>query len=86
MKKKLSTEKEVNLKEISVDDMNEVKDMLRFGKDENGQQYVYNIHRYNTAWIRKGVEGSDDKFLKSLTESEKVELAELVQEFNRLGE
>ena len=47
---------------------------------------IYGLNKSNTAWVRKGVEGSDDKFIKALTEAEKIELVALVKEHNTLGE
>ena len=96
MEKKLSTGKKVVLKEMSVDEMDDAKDLLRFGKEKDGKSAVYGIHKYNTAWIRGGLAGGDfkdqingsvpDSVLKELSETEKVELANLIQEHNNLGE
>jgi hypothetical protein len=47
---------------------------------------ITNLAKARTAWIRKGVEGADDSFIKSLTEDEKNELSLAVQEHQRLGE
>ena len=44
------------------------------------------LYRNINAWIRKGVEGEDDSFIKALTEDEKNELSLAVQEHQRLGE
>ena len=96
MEKILSTKRKVVLKEMSVDAMDDVKDLLRFGKEQDGKSAVYGIHKYNTAWIRGGLIGGDfkaeingsvpDSVIKELSETEKVELSNLIQEFNNLGE
>tara|TARA_R110002096_G_scaffold8558_6_gene35306 strand:+ start:6076 stop:6336 length:261 start_codon:yes stop_codon:yes gene_type:complete len=86
MKKKLSTGKEITLKEISIDDMDSCNDLQHICQESDGGISIYGLNKSNTAWVRKGVEGSDDKFIKSLTEAEKIELVALVKEHNTLGE
>ena len=85
MKKKLSTGKEIILKEMSVDEIDDCKDMTRFGQEKDGFVSAYGVNKTNTAWIRKGVENSDDKFIKSLSEVEKIELVSLIQEYQIVG-
>ena len=95
MEKILSTKRKVILKDIEYDDMDSIKDLLRFGKEVDGYSGVYNIHKYNTAWIRKGLAGGDfkveingvvpDSVLKELSETEKAELSKLIQDYNYLG-
>ena len=86
MTKTLSTKKEVKLKEMSIDDMDSCNDLQHICQESDGGISIYGLNKSNTAWIRKGVEGSDDKFIKSLTEAEKIELVALVKEYNTLGE
>ena len=86
MKKKLKSGKEVVLKEISIDDMDCFNDLQHICQESDGGISIYGLNKSNTAWIRKGVEGSDDKFIKSLTEVEKIELVGLVKSFNSMGE
>ena len=95
MEKILSTGRKVVLKDIEYDEMDNIKDLLRFGKEVDGYGGVYNVHKYNTAWIRNGLAGGDfkveingvvpDSPLKELSESEKAELSNLIQEYNNLG-
>ena len=92
MEKILSTKRKVILKDIEYDDMDSIKDLLRFGKEVDGYSGVYNIHKFNTAWIRNGLAGGDfdgwkpngvappDHVLKQLTGTERDELAELIKE------
>ena len=47
---------------------------------------ITNLSKARTAWIRKGVEKCDDKFIKGLSEEEKNEISLAVQEYQRLGE
>ena len=83
---KLSTNKEVKLKEMSVDDMDYCNDLPQMRYENNEVVSITNLAKTRTAWIRKGVEGVDDKFIKSLSEDEKNELSLAIQEHQRLGE
>jgi hypothetical protein len=83
---KLSTGKEVKLKEMSVDDIDYCNDLPQMRYEGNEVVAITNLAKARTAWIRKGVEGSDDKFIRALTENEKNELSLAVQEHQRLGE
>lgn len=74
------------IKEMSVDDIDYCNDMpiLRY---ENEQVVaIQNLSKARTAWLRKGLVGCDDKFLRSLSDDDKNELSLAVQEFQRLGE
>ena len=83
---KLSTGKEVKLKEMSVDDIDYCNDMPQIRYEGTEIVAITNLAKARTAWIRKGVEGIDDNFIKSLSEEEKNELSLAVQEHQRLGE
>ena len=83
---KLSTGKEAKLKEMSVDDIDYCNDLPQMRYEGNEVVSITNLAKARTAWIRRGVEGADDKFIKALTEDEKNELSLAVQEHQRLGE
>tara|TARA_R100000664_G_scaffold25851_1_gene35905 strand:+ start:5065 stop:5328 length:264 start_codon:yes stop_codon:yes gene_type:complete len=83
---KLATDKEVKLKEMSVDDIDFCNDVPEMKYDGESLVAIKNLSKARTAWIRKGVEGADDKFIKSLTDDEKNELSVAIQEYQRLGE
>ena len=83
---KLSSGKDVVLLEMSVDDIDFCNDVTQVVFDNEGNQIIKNMAKARTAWIRKGVVGADDKFIKSLSEDEKNELSLAVQEHQRLGE
>ena len=83
---KLSSAKEVKLKEMSVDDIDYCNDLPQMRYENNEVVSIMNLAKARTAWIRKGAEGVDDKFLKSLSETEKNELSLAIQEHQRLGE
>ena len=86
MKKTLSTKKEVTLKDMSIDDMDYCNDLQHICQEPDGGISIYGLNKSNTAWIRRGVEGSDDKFIKGLTEAEKIELVSMVKAHNIMGE
>ncbi len=83
---KLSTKKEVKLKEMSVDDMDYCNDLPQMRYENDQIVAITNLAKARTAWIRKGVEGINDAFIKSLTDEEKNELSLAIQEYQRLGE
>ena len=83
---KLTSGKEAKLKEMSVDDIDYCNDVPQMRYEGNEIVAITNLAKARTAWIRRGVEGVDDKFIKSLTEDEKNELSLAVQEHQRLGE
>ena len=83
---KLSSGKEVKLKEMSVDDIDYCNDLPQMRYENNEVVSIMILAKARTAWIRKGIEGADDKFIKLLSEDEKNELSLAVQEHQRLGE
>ena len=83
---KLSTGKTIEIKEMSVDYIDYCNDLPQMRYEDNEIVAITNLAKARTAWIRKGVEGADDKFIKSLSEDEKNELSLAVQEHQRLGE
>ena len=82
----LNSGKEVSLKEMSVDDMDYCNDLPQMRYEDNEIVSISNLSKARTAWIRKGVDKADDKFIKSLSEDDKNELSLAVQEYQRLGE
>lgn len=83
---KLKSDREVKVKEMSVDDIDFCNDVPEMKYDNNELVTIKNLAKARTAWIRKGVDGADDKFIKSLTDDEKNEISVAVQEYQRLGE
>ena len=83
---KLSTGKTIEIKEMSVDYIDYCNDLPQMRYEDNEIVAITNLAKARTAWIRKGVEGADDKFIKSLSDDEKNELSLAVQEHQRLGE
>ncbi len=83
---KLKSGIEVELKEMSVDDIDFCNDLPQMRYEGNEIVAITNLAKARTAWIRKGVKGADDKFIKKLSDDDKNELSLAVQEFQRLGE
>lgn len=81
----LKSGKKATLIEMSVDAFDKCMDSVRF-EEVDGQQVIKNQFGLSTLWIRSGVEGADDKFIKSLSISDRVELQLAIQEYNSLGE
>jgi len=94
----LKSKRKVELKEMSIDDIDICNDLTILKNDEDGKPYVIGMSKARTAWLRKGIAGGDfkafkvedgvvtDKCLKQLTEDEKNELLPLIQEYQSLGE
>ena len=95
MEKILSTKRKVKLREMSVDEMDDCGDLQRFGRETDGRIAVYGTNKSNTAWIRKGLAGGDfkniingsvpDSIIKELSIAEKIELVQMIQDYNKLG-
>jgi hypothetical protein len=79
-------DKSVKIKEMSVDDIDFCNDVPQMRYEGDQVVAITNLSKARTSWIRRGVEGADDKFIKSLSEDEKNELSLAVQEYQRLGE
>jgi len=82
----LESKRDVKIKEMSVDDIDFCNDLPQMRYENDQVVAITNLSKARTAWIRKGVDKADDKFIKSLSEDEKNELSLAVQEYQRLGE
>jgi len=80
---KLGSDREVKVKEMSVDDIDFCNDVPEMKYDGDNLVAIKNLSK---AKIRKGVDGADDKFIKSLSDDEKNELSIAIQDYQRLGE
>jgi len=83
---KLNSGKEVKIKEMSVDDIDFCNDIPEMRYDGDNLVAIKNLSKARTAWIRRGVEGADDNFIKSLNDDDKNELSVAIQDYQRLGE
>ena len=86
MKELKLKDKVVKLKEMSIDDIDFCNDLPQMRYENDQVVSITNLSKARTSWIRKGVEGADDKFIKSLSEDEKNQVSLAVQEYQRLGE
>ena len=86
MKELKLKDKVVKLKEMSIDDIDFCNDLPQMRYENDQVVSITNLSKARTSWIRKGVDGSDDKFIRSLSEDEKNTLSLAVQEYQRLGE
>ena len=71
---KLASGKEVQLLEMSVDDIDFCNDVPIVMANDDGSSSIRNMSAARTAWIRRGVKGANDKFIKGLSEDDKNEL------------
>ena len=55
----LSTKRKVELKEMSVDEIDFCQDITVLKNDENGGQYIVGISKARSAWLRRGIAGGD---------------------------
>ena len=79
----LSTKRKVELKEMSIDDIDLCNDITVLKSSEDGKPYITGMSKSRTAWLRRGIVGGDfkafklenelvvDKVLKQLSEEEK---------------
>ena len=86
---KLESGRKIKLKEISIDEQDEMMDSIEWEMDKDGNpNKIKMMHSTMTKWIRLGLAGdTTDKFLKSLTFQERVEIFSIMQnEFMNQGE
>jgi limonene-1,2-epoxide hydrolase len=95
----LKSKRKVDLKEMLIDEVDFCNDVAVM-KYENGEiSHISGLSKTRTAWLRRGISGGDfksfktgadgypvDSVLKELSEEEKNELVQLVQEYQSLGE
>ena len=86
MKVKLQSGKEVMIKDLTVDERDELLDNVETETDGESIK-IKAMHSTMTKFIRLGVAKADDKFIKSLTFAEKTEIFQVMQEeYLNLGE
>ena len=86
MKRKLQSGREVEIKNLSVDERDELLDNVETDTSEDGVK-IKALHSTMTKFISMGVKGVNDKFILSLSFAEKTEIFQLMQEeYLNLGE
>ena len=89
MEIKLSTGEKVKLKDLSVDERDELLDSVEYEySDDNSVSKIKMMHSTMTKFIRIGIEGEvTDEFLKKLSFSDKTSIFTKIQgECMNLGE
>tara|TARA_Y100000593_G_scaffold57838_1_gene107502 strand:+ start:431 stop:721 length:291 start_codon:yes stop_codon:yes gene_type:complete len=89
MEFKLKTGRKLKIKDISIDERDELMDSVKWETDKDGKPtQIEMMHSTMTKWIRIALEGdTSDDFIKSLKFEEKVEIFSVLQgEFMTTGE
>tara|TARA_Y100001963_G_scaffold118422_1_gene164972 strand:+ start:2140 stop:2430 length:291 start_codon:yes stop_codon:yes gene_type:complete len=89
MKFELKSGRKLKLKDVSIDERDELLDTIKWETDEDGSpKQMEMMHSTMTKWIRIGLDhDTSDKFLKTLTFDERVEIFSVIQkEFMYSGE
>tara|TARA_Y100000593_G_scaffold95130_1_gene200459 strand:- start:28192 stop:28527 length:336 start_codon:yes stop_codon:yes gene_type:complete len=95
--KTLSTGRKVKIRELSIDAIDELKDIPEIYFLGDKQKTIKNVNKAQTAWIRQGLAGGDfedwkpngkptpDIVIKQLTEQERLELVQVIQDTQTLN-
>ena len=88
MEIKLESGKKIKLKDVSVDDRDEMLDSVEYQYDVKGNaKGMKMMNTTMTKWIRVGVDGdTSDKFLKTLTLKDRTDFFVKMQEYLLVGE
>ena len=98
IEKKLKSGRKIKIRELSVDKIDELKDIIKMRYHRDGSSVVENLNVARTAWIRAGLGGGDFKnwkpngiappesILKQLSEIEREELFDIIQQCQIMGE
>ena len=88
MEFKLESGKKIKLKDVSIDERDEMLDSVQYEIKEDGSVgQIKMMHSTMTKWIRIGVDGdTSDKYIKSLTLEERIEIFTKMQEEYLVGE
>ena len=86
MKVKLQSKREIELKDMTVDERDKLLDNVVTETDGESVK-IKAMHSTRPKFIRMGVKGADEQFIKSLTFAEKTEIFQTMQEdYLNLGE
>ena len=88
MEFKRKSGKKIKLKDVSIDERDEMFDSVEYSFSKDGSvSGVKMMHSTMTKWIRTGVDGdTSDKFLKTLSLQDKTEIFTTMQEYLLVGE
>ncbi len=84
----LKSKKKLKLKDATIDERDEMLDAVSYDYKDDGEiAGVKMMHSTMTKWIRIGVDGdTSDKFLKTLTLEDKMEVFTKMQSIYLVGE
>ena len=85
---KLETGRKLKIKDVSLDERDELLDSVQYEMDSKGKiKGVKMMNTTVTKWLRMGIDGdTSDKFLNTLTFEERVEIFTKMQESIMVGE
>ena len=85
---KLETGRKLKIKDVSLDERDELLDSVQYEMDSKGKiKGVKMMNTTVTKWLRMGIDGdTSDKFLKTITFEERVEIFTKMQESIMVGE
>jgi|TARA_R100001082_G_scaffold94103_1_gene60954 uncharacterized protein YuzE len=88
MEIKLKSGKKIKLKDVSVDERDEMLDSVQYDYTQDGEVLgVKMMHSTMTKWVRIGVDGdTSDEFLKTLSLQDKIEIFTEMQNIYLVGE
>ena len=95
--KELSTGRKVKIRELSEDQIADLRDIPEIYFIGEQEKTIRNSHKANLAWLRCGIAGGDfkdwkpngvappDSVIKQLSDEERLELVVLIQECQKLN-
>ena len=85
---KLETGRKLKLKDVSLDERDELLDSVEYQMDSKGKiKGVKMMNTTGTKWLRTGLDGdTSDEFLKTLTMEERTEIFLKIQSNIMVGE
>ena len=88
MEIKLKSGKKIKLKDVSIDERDEMLDSVQYEMDSEGNVgQIKLMHSTMTKWGRIGVDGdTSDEFLKTLSLQDKIEIFTEMQNIYLVGE
>ena len=88
MEFKLKSGKKIKLKDVSIDERDEMLDSVQYEMDSEGNVgQIKLMHSTMTKWIRIGLDGdTSDEFLKTLTLEDRTEIFTKMQNYYLVGE
>ena len=88
MEFKLKSSKKIKLKDVSIDERDQMLDSVEYEiKDDGSIGQIKMMHSTMTKWIRIGVDGdTSDKFMKTLTLEDRIEIFTKMQDEYLVGE